>query len=408
MMALALTISQKIIKFELKLIIKIAYREQLMEYRKIIHIDMDAFFASVEQRDNPELKGKPVAVGHSEGRGVVAAASYEARVYGVRSAMPSSRAKKLCPQLIFVDGNFAKYKEVSRQMHDIFHEYTDLVEPISLDEAFLDVTHNKPGIDIAVVIAREIKKKIRERLNLIASAGVSYNKFLAKVASDFRKPDGLCTIHPSVAPQFIKSLPIEAFWGVGPVTASKMHEMGIHNGEDLRSVPEEKLRKVFGKAGTLYHLFSLGIDDRPVESIRIRKSVGCEMTLEEDVSERENVESIFNSLANDLISRLEKSGFKGHTFTLKIKHANFTQKTRSVSTSDTRWPRKRIIETAYSILDNIDIRNNPVRLFGFSISNPSGNEKESVSQVTIDESEITAINAMGKWHQLKIDFEKGY
>ena len=204
--------------------------------RKIIHIDMDAFYASVEQRDNPELRGIPLAVGHAEERGVVAAASYEARKFGVRSAMSSQRAKRLCPQLTFVSGRMDVYKAVSRQIHEIFHEYTDIVEPLSLDEAFLDVTENKQNIPLAVDIAKAIKQKIREELHLIASAGVSYNKFLAKIASDYRKPDGLCTIHPSQAEEFIKRLPIESFWGIGPVTAQRMHSLGIHNGEQLRSL----------------------------------------------------------------------------------------------------------------------------------------------------------------------------
>ena len=201
-----------------------------MSERKIIHIDMDAFYASVEQRDNPELRGKPLAVGHAEERGVVAAASYEARRYGVRSAMSSQKAKRLCPQLIFVHGRMDVYKEVSRRIHEIFHTYTDIIEPLSLDEAFLDVTENKTDIPLAVDIAKEIKKQIREELGLIASAGVSYNKFLAKVASDYRKPDGLCTIHPDQALEFISRLPIESFWGVGPVTARRMHSIGIHSG----------------------------------------------------------------------------------------------------------------------------------------------------------------------------------
>ena len=209
-------------------------RQNMNTSRKIIHIDMDAFYASVEQRDNPDLKGKPVAVGHSEKRGVVAAASYEARKYGVRSAMSSVKALKICPELIFVEGRMDVYKSVSAQIHEIFHEYTDIIEPISLDEAFLDVTENKKDIKLAVDIAREIKIRIRKELNLVASAGISYNKFLAKVASDLRKPDGLCTIHPDQAEEFIAGLPIEAFWGVGPVTAKKMHLLGIHNGLQLQ------------------------------------------------------------------------------------------------------------------------------------------------------------------------------
>ena len=218
-----------------------------MTGRKIIHIDMDAFYASVEQRDNPELRGKPVAVGHAEERGVVAAASYEARRFGVRSAMSSQKAKRLCPQLVFIPGRMDVYKSVSRQIHEIFHEYTDVIEPISLDEAFLDVTENKPDIPLAVDIAKEIKRKVRERLSLVASAGVSYNKFLAKIASDYRKPDGLCTIHPDQALEFIARLPIESFWGVGPVTAKKMHVLGIHNGEQLRACSQAMLMREFGK-----------------------------------------------------------------------------------------------------------------------------------------------------------------
>ena len=221
--------------------------------RKIIHIDMDAFYASVEQRDNPELRGKPLAVGHAEERGVVAAASYEARRYGVRSAMSSQKAKRLCPHLIFVPGRMEVYKSVSRRIHEIFHEYTDIIEPLSLDEAFLDVTENKAGVFLAVDIAKEIKKRIRDELNLVASAGVSYNKFLAKIASDYRKPDGLCTIHPDQAMNFIGALPIESFWGVGPVTAKKMHTLGIHNGLQLRMCSLDMLVRQFGKVGALYY-----------------------------------------------------------------------------------------------------------------------------------------------------------
>ena len=223
-----------------------------MEERKIIHIDMDAFYASVEQRDHPELRGKPIAVGHAEQRGVVAAASYEARKYGVRSAMSSLKAKKLCPQLIFVPGRMEVYKKVSLQIREIFHDYTDIIEPLALDEAFLDVTHNKMGMALAVDIAKEIKRRIREELNLVASAGVSYNKFLAKIASDYRKPDGLCTIHPDQAYEFIAQLPIETFWGVGPVTAQKMHALGIHKGYDLQKCPLAMLVRQFVKAGQLY------------------------------------------------------------------------------------------------------------------------------------------------------------
>ena len=254
--------------------------------RKIIHIDMDAFYASVEQRDNPELRGRPIAVGHAGDRGVVSAASYEARKYGVRSAMASIKAMRLCPDLVFVPGRMEIYKEVSDTIHSIFREYTDIIEPLALDEAFLDVTDNKLNIPLAIDIAREIKLRIREEVGLIASAGVSYNKFLAKIASDYRKPNGLCTIHPDQALNFIARLPIESFWGVGKVTARRMHALGIHTGHDLRQWSLDGLIREFGKIGQLYHDFSRGIDLRPVEAVRMRKSIGCERTLDHDVSTR--------------------------------------------------------------------------------------------------------------------------
>ena len=231
-------------------------------YRKIIHIDMDAFFASVEQRDNPLLKGKPIAVGHAGSRGVVAAASYEARRFGVHSAMPSSKAKELCPELIFVQSRMDHYKAVSEQIREIFHRYTDLIEPISIDEAFLDVTNNKIQASLGLDIAIRIKRDIRQELNLIASAGVSYNKFLAKIASDYRKPNGLCVIHPNQALAFIDRLPIEAFWGIGPATAKKLHAMGITTAPELRAVSLPRLTELFGKAGLTYYRFVRGIDER--------------------------------------------------------------------------------------------------------------------------------------------------
>ena len=295
--------------------------------RKIIHIDMDAFYASVEQRDNPDLRGKPIAVGHAEERGVVAAASYEARRFGVRSAMSSLKAKRLCPQLIFVHGRMEVYKEVSRRIHEIFHEYTDVIEPISLDEAFLDVTENKPGIALAVDIAKGIKQKIRERLHLVASAGVSYNKFLAKIASDYRKPDGLCTIHPDQALEFIARLPIESFWGVGPVTAKRMHALGIHNGAQLRACTQDFLTREFGKVGAVYYDFARGIDLRPVEAVRIRKSIGCERTLDRDISQRSSVIIELYHVAVELVQRLGRHpDFRGNTLTLKIKFHDTSSK----------------------------------------------------------------------------------
>lgn len=344
---------------------------RMEKYRKIIHIDMDAFYASVEQRDNPQYKGKPLAVGHADKRSVVAAASYEARRYGVKSAMPSLRAKRLCPQLIFVPGRMSHYKEVSLQIREIFHEYTDLVEPLALDEAFLDVTENKKGISLAVDIAKEIKRRIREDLHLVASAGVSYNKFLAKVASDFRKPDGLCTIHPDQALEFIAQLPVEAFWGVGKVTAQKMHEMGVHNGADLRNCSRDMLRRHFGKIGDVYYDFARGVDNRPVEPVHVRKSVGCEHTLERDITLPSSVVIELYHVATDLVGRIERSGFRGSTLTLKLRFDDFTQKTRSLTVFHELVALKDILPVAKQLMIEAQEENRPIRLIGLSVSNPS-------------------------------------
>lgn len=362
--------------------------DRLLTERKIIHIDMDAFYASVEQRDHPELRGKPIAVGHAEERGVVAAASYEARRYGVRSAMSSQKAKRLCPSLIFVHGRMEVYKEVSRQIHDIFHEYTDLIEPISLDEAFLDVTENKPGIALAVDIAKEIKQKIRERLHLVASAGVSYNKFLAKIASDYRKPDGLCTIHPDQALEFIARLPIESFWGVGPVTAKRMHALGIHNGQQLRACSQEYLTREFGKAGILYYQFARGIDNRLVEAVRIRKSIGCERTLEKDISNRASVIIELYHVAVELVHRLENKDFRGNTLTLKIKFHDFRQITRSLTQNRELTTLDTILPLAKQLLKEVDYAGHPIRLIGLSVSNPHEEE-----------------DRRGVWEQLWLEFK---
>ena len=358
-----------------------------MAERKIIHIDMDAFYASVEQRDNPELRGKPIAVGHAEERGVVAAASYEARRYGVRSAMSSQKAKRICPQLIFVPGRMSVYKEVSRQIHEIFHEYTDIIEPISLDEAFLDVTVNKPGIELAVDIAKEIKRKVRERLHLVASAGVSYNKFLAKIASDYRKPDGLCTIHPDQALDFIARLPIESFWGVGPVTAKRMHLLGIHNGAQLRTRSLESLTREFGKVGAIYYDFARGIDLRPVEAVRVRKSIGCERTLEKDINRTSSVIIELYHVAVELVRRLDGKQFKGNTLTLKIKFHDFTQITRSVTRPQELTTLDTILPLAKQLLKEVDYEEHPIRLIGLSVSNPHNEPDVS-----------------GTWEQLSFEF----
>lgn len=358
-----------------------------MTRRKIIHIDMDAFYASVEQRDYPELRGKPLAVGHAEERGVVAAASYEARRYGVRSAMASQKAKRLCPQLIFVSGRMEVYKSVSRQIHAIFHEYTDLIEPLSLDEAFLDVTENKRQISLAVDIAKEIKQRIREELHLVASAGVSYNKFLAKIASDYRKPDGLCTIHPDQALDFIGHLPIESFWGVGPVTAKKMHQLGIHNGIQLKDCSQETLLRQFGKVGALYYDFARGIDLRPVEAVRVRKSIGCERTLEKDISRTSSVIIELYHVATELVERLNRKDFKGNTLTLKIKFHDFNQITRSITQTTELTTLDRILPLSKQLLKEVEYEQRPIRLIGLSVSNP----KEEVDE-------------HGVWEQLSFEF----
>lgn len=358
-----------------------------MTLRKIIHIDMDAFYASIEQRDHPELRGKPIAVGGEGERNVVAAASYEARRFGVRSAMSSTRARKLCPDLIFVPGRMAIYKEVSAQIHAIFLDYTDLIEPLSIDEAFLDVTENKKGIELAVDIAREIKQRIREELHLVASAGISYNKFLAKVASDYRKPDGLCTIHPDQAQAFIDRLPVESFWGVGKVTARRMHELFIHTGKDLRACSSEMLTHHFGKAGMLYYDFARGIDERPVETSHIRKSMGCEHTLERDLTERTALIIELYHVATELAERLKRHQFQGNTLTLKIKFHDFTQITRSLSTSERLFTLQEILPRAKQLLQEVDYEHHAVRLIGLSVSNPH---------------EVKA----GTWRQLKLPFKE--
>ena len=333
---------------------------------------MDAFFASVEQRDHPELRGIPLAVGYNGPRGVVATASYEARRYGIHSAMPMMRAKRLCPHLTVVAGDHAHYKEVSEHVHQIFHDYTDLVEPISLDEAFLDVTENKKGIPLAVDIAREIRQRIREELRLTASAGISYNKLLAKIASDWRKPDGMTTIHPDRALDFIGSLRIEKLWGVGPRTADRMHYMGVFTGSDLRKVPLARLTEVFGKVGRMYYDFARGVDLRPVETEWIRKSVGCERTFLEDLSKPSSVLIELYHTVEELTQRIGKSDFEGHTLTLKVKYADFIQITRSLTVQHTLASKEDILPVAKRLLREVEYDAlHPIRLLGLSVSNPT-------------------------------------
>lgn len=337
---------------------------------------MDAFFASVEQRDNPELRGRPIAVGFDGPRGVVSTASYEARPYGVHSAMSMAQAKRRCPQLIVVPTHFEKYKEVSQQIHAVFHEYTDLVEPISLDEAFLDVTDNKKGIELAVDIAKEIKQKILERTSLTASAGVSFNKLLAKIASDMRKPNGIFTVHPDRALDFIGSLPVEKLWGVGPKTANRMHEMGVFTGAQLRRISCEHLVQVFGKMGRVYYDFSRGIDDRPVVVAYERKSVGCERTFLEDLHIDTKIIIELYHIVLELVERIERKDFRGRTLTLKLKWDATTQITRSLTQEKVLRTKDDILPLAKRLLKDTEYHDRPIRLMGLSVSSPETNDKE--------------------------------
>ncbi|HEY1721287.1 MAG TPA: DNA polymerase IV [Magnetospirillaceae bacterium] len=297
--------------------------------RKIIHVDMDAFYASVEQRDNPELRGKPVAVGYAGKRGVVAAASYEARKFGVRSAMASAIALRKCPHLIFVPHRFDVYRAVSRQIRAIFEDYTPLVEPLSLDEAYLDVTANLRGIPTASATAKEIRARILAETQLTASAGISYNKFLAKLASDYRKPNGQFVVTPDMALAFIEALPVGKFHGIGPVTAEKMNKLGLFTGADLRMQTVPFLEKHFGKAGPWYHAIAHGRDDRPVSPDRERKSSGSETTFADDLMRPAEVEAGVIAMADDVWAWCEKAQAFGRTVTVKIKYADFRQATRS-------------------------------------------------------------------------------
>ncbi|MFC2086184.1 DNA polymerase IV [Bacteroidota bacterium] len=337
--------------------------------RKIIHVDMDAFFASVEQRENPEYINKPLVVGGNRERGVVAAASYEARKFDVYSAMSIKVALQKCPELIIVKPNFELYKEVSRQIRQIFHDYTALVEPLSLDEAFLDVTINKTNHQYATQIAKEIKIRIFEEMQLTASAGISFNKFLAKMASDVNKPDGFYVIPPENAIDFIEKLPIHKFFGVGKVTASKMQQLGIKNGKDLRSKDLTFLIKTFGKAGQYYFNIAQAKDERPVQPKRRRKSLGVEHTYDKDISMRSEILLKINELADILNDRLIRNAFFGKTITLKIKYADFTQITRSKTISYNIDNLILIRSLAVEQYETVEKNNKSIRLLGITISN---------------------------------------
>ncbi|TRO67457.1 DNA polymerase IV [Christiangramia sabulilitoris] len=336
--------------------------------RKIIHIDMDAFYASVEQLDDPELRGKPVAVGGSSQRGVVSAASYEARKFGVRSAMSSVIAKRNCPDLIFVKPRFERYKEISGQIREVFYEYTDLVEPLSLDEAYLDVTENKKGLPSATLIAKQIRNRIKEKTGLNASAGISINKFIAKVASDVNKPNGQKTVPPEEVLQFLEDLDIRKFYGVGKVTAEKMYRLGIFSGKDLKEKTEEYLSEHFGKSGSHFYNVVRGIHHSEVKPHRTRKSLGAERTFNENISSEVFMLEKLKNIAEEIERRLEKSKVAGKTVTLKIKYSDFTLQTRSKTVNYYIARKELILEIAKELLYQEKMKNS-VRLLGISLSN---------------------------------------
>jgi len=354
-------------------------------FRKIIHVDMDAFFASVEQLDNPELRGRPIAVGGGESRGVVAAASYEARKFGVKSAMSGVLARQKCPDLIFVKPNFSRYKEISHQIREIFYDYTDLVEPLSLDEAYLDVTENKVGNPSASLIAQEIRNRIFNELNLTASAGISINKFIAKVASDINKPNGQKTVNPEEVITFLENLPVNKFYGVGKVTTSKMYNLGVFTGNDLKQKSLEDLANLFGKSGAHYYNIVRGIHHSEVKPDRIRKSVGAETTFFENISSEIFMIEKLEKIADELERRMKKSDTKGKTITLKIKYSDFSQQTRSKTMGYFMQEKFEFFPIVKELLFQEKLKNS-VRLLGISFGN------------------LNTEKATPIWVQLKFDF----
>ena len=354
-------------------------------YRKIIHVDMDAFYASVEQLDNKELVGKPVAVGGSSERGVVAAASYEARKYGVKSAMSGVLAKKKCPHLIFVKPRFSRYKEISEKIRQIFNDYTDLVEPLSLDEAYLDVTENKKGNPSASLIAQEIRDRIFNELNLRASAGISINKFIAKVASDINKPNGQKTINPEEVILFLEELSVNKFYGVGKVTAAKMNNIGIFKGLDLKNKSLEELTRLFGKSGKFYYNIVRGVHNSLVKPNRVRKSIAAERTFSKNISSEVFMLERLDKIAEELEKRMMKSKTKGKTITLKIKYSDFTQQTRGKTIQNFMQTKDEIMHIVKELVYQEKFKNS-VRLLGISFSNLDTEKKDPV------------------WVQLKLDF----
>jgi len=353
--------------------------------RKIIHVDMDAFFASVEQRDNPDLQGKPVVVGgNPNSRGVVAACSYEAREFGVHSAMPSSKAYKLCPKAIFVKPRFEAYLETSQKVRAVFAEITDKIEPLSLDEAYLDVTDSDLFQGSATLIANHIRQRIYDEVNLTASAGVSYNKFLAKVASDMNKPNGLYLIEPEHAEEFMEQLEVRKFFGVGKVTEKKLHSHGIYTGKDLKHYTELELTNLFGKSGRHYYNIVRGVDNRPVSSSRVRKSIGKETTFSEDLVDKRQIWETLKALSEKVSSSLLSKDIMAKTLTLKVKYNDFKQITRSKTLADGLQTQQQIIDVLPELLAKTDVGEKPVRLLGLNMSslldlsvNNSGSETKS-------------------------------
>jgi DNA polymerase IV len=336
--------------------------------RKVIHVDMDAFYASVEQRDNPKLRGRPVAVGGSRERGVVAAASYEARKFGIHSAMPSVTAKRRCPELVFVPPRFDTYRQVSLEIRAIFAEYTSVIEPLSLDEAYLDVTENLKGVPSATQVAEEVRARVRAETGLTASAGVSYNKFLAKLASDHRKPDGLFVITPSMGPAFVEALPVDKFHGVGPATSARLKGLGIHTGLDLRAQTLPFLQQHFGKRGPFYYWIARGIDERPVRADRIRKSVGAESTFFQDLTELDAMREALQPILDKLWRHCESAGASGRSVTLKVKYADFQQITRTRSQQNPVVSRAELERVSLELLASLMPVPKSVRLLGVTLS----------------------------------------
>jgi DNA polymerase IV len=354
-----------------------------IRHRRIIHIDMDAFYASVEQRDHPELQGKPVAVGGSRERGVVAAASYEARTFGVHSAMPSVTAKRKCPDLIFVSPRFDVYRAVSQEIHEIFAEHTALIEPLSLDEAYLDVTESLHEFASATEIATQIRAKIRSQTGLTASAGISYNKFLAKMASGHRKPDGLFVITPRMGPAFVENLPIRKFHGIGPATTAKMERLGIRLGVDLKAKTLPFLQQQFGKAGVYYYWLARGIDERRVCANHLRKSVGVENTFPADLLTPEEARAALEPIIEKVWRHCEAKSIRGRTVTLKVKYADFQQITRSRTVRDPFPTRAALEDSLYPLLNPLFPVRKGIRLLGVTLSSLGDDTTRSQHQLRL-------------------------